>query len=159
MQTFYIDRKIDAPRDVLWDVITDHHLYGEVASNLSSAEVIEGDEEGMKRRCYNQKGESWEETCVFWEEGREFSFEVDTSNYPYPLAKMQGTWGIKGSGDNQRVFLRFDYIPKYGFLGQLMFSLFFSDDEIRNICNGILDKWESKAKELSTNISESVSSS
>lgn len=101
--------------NILWDVITDHKLYGQVASNLNEAEVIEGSGEDMKRRCYNRKGESWDETGVYWEEGREFSFKVDTSDYLYPLAKMVGTWGIKGRGENQRVFMRFDYIQKLGF--------------------------------------------
>jgi len=151
MPDFYIDREIDAPREVLWKVITNHQLYGEAASNLSKVEVVDGEGEGMKRRCYNEKGEGWNETCILWQERMIYSFEVDTSDYPYPLSKMQGTWGIKDSDNKQRVYLRFDYEVKYGFIGRLMLRMFANEKVWRNICNGILDKWEERATELVNN--------
>lgn len=148
MPSFYIDRKIDVPRDILWEVITDHQLYGEAASNLSKVEVVKGHGEGMQRRCYNEKGEGWNETCILWEEGHIYSFEVDTSDYPYPLSRMQGTWGIKKSGNGHKVYMRFDYDVKYGFIGRLMLKMFAKEKVWTDICNGILDRWEERALAL-----------
>lgn len=150
MPEFYIERPIEAPRDILWEVITDHQLYGAAASNLSRAEVVGEQEqgEGMQRRCYNEKGEGWNETCVRWEEGKAYSFEVDTSDYPYPLSKMQGTWGIREEGHRSIVYLHFEYEVKYGILGKLMLKFFANDRVWRDICNGILDRWEERAEEL-----------
>lgn len=148
MQHFYLERKIDASRAVLWDVITNHELYGKAADNLREVEVVEGSGEGMKRICRNAKGESWRETCVRWEEGRVYSFEVDTSNYPYPLKKMQGTWGIKSDESSNIVYLKFDYQAKYGILGRWMMSLLAGEKRFRKVCNGILDRWEEEAESL-----------
>lgn len=150
MANFYIEREINAPRDILWKVITDHQLYGEAASNLSKVEVVKGDGEGMHRRCYNEKGEGWNETCILWQEGHIYSFDVDTSDYPYPLSKMQGTWGIKKDGDKHKAYLRFDYEVKYGFIGKIMLNMFANEKVWTDICNGILDRWEERALALAT---------
>lgn len=146
MPSFYIDRAIDAPREILWNVITDHQLYGEAASNLSRVEVVEGRREGMKRRCYNANGEGWNETCIHWEEGIAYSFEVDTRDYPYPLSKMQGTWGISETDDEYRVYLRFDYQVKYGFIGRWLLNMFAGREVWEQTCNRILDRWEEEAR-------------
>jgi hypothetical protein len=44
--------------------------------------------------------------------------EVDTSDYPYPMTLMRGTFSVDDEGRGARVRLQFDYCFKYGPLGR-----------------------------------------
>jgi hypothetical protein len=119
VQTFVIDRYIDAPRSRTWEVLSDLDGWGEHAPNLSKTEVVDGAAEGAVRRCYNNAGKGWSETCTLWQPGRRYVIEVDTSDYPYPMALMRGTFSADDEGSGTRVRLQFDYRFKYGPLGRL----------------------------------------
>src|SRR5262249_39152765 len=119
VQTFVIDRYIDAPRSRTWEVLSDLDGWGEHAPNLHKTEVVEGAAEGAVRRCYNNAGKSWSETCTLWQPGRRYVMEVDTSDYPYPMTLMRGTFSVDDEGSGTRVGLQFDYRFKYGPLGRL----------------------------------------
>jgi hypothetical protein len=119
VQTFVIDRYIDAPRSGTWEVLSDLDGWGEHAPNLSKTEVVEGAAEGAVRRCYNNAGKGWSETCTLWQPGRRYVMEVDTSDYPYPMTLMRGTFSVDDEGSGTRVSLQFDYRFKYGLLGRL----------------------------------------
>jgi hypothetical protein len=69
VQTFEMERHITAPRAVAWAVLSDLDGWGEHAPNLSKTEVVEGQAEGAVRRCYNNAGKAWNETCSLWEAG------------------------------------------------------------------------------------------
>ena len=56
-----VKRAVRAPASTVWDVMTDHPGYADVASNISKVEVLSGDGLGMKRRCFGPKGENWSE--------------------------------------------------------------------------------------------------
>jgi len=73
---FEDSRTFDAPPDLVWAVITDTDLYAEVAPNLSSVEVLEGEGEGMVRECADTDGKTWTETCTVWEPERRYAVEV-----------------------------------------------------------------------------------
>jgi hypothetical protein len=72
-------------------------------------EVISEPGQPLRRRCTNTAGTGWEETCTLWDEGRRFAVEVDTSNYPYPVAVMRGMWQVDPAPDASRVTMRFAY--------------------------------------------------
>jgi hypothetical protein len=136
-------RVVAAPRELVWDLISDQRLYGEIAMNLSSAEIIGGEGVGMIRQCTNAQGQSWRETCIDWQEGYSYAFEVDTSNYPYPLAKVTGTWAVEEVGNGTRIKMHFDFEPidgpegeQYVRAGKVTFPA---------IAEGILDQWEEMA--------------
>jgi hypothetical protein len=119
MQTFELDRYIDAPRAQAWAVLSDLDGWGEHAPNLRSTEVVAGGGEGAVRRRYNKAGKGWSETCTLWHPGRRYVMEVDTSDYPYPMTVMRGTFSVDDEGRGSRVSLRFDYQFKYGPVGRL----------------------------------------
>ena len=119
METFQLERHIDAPRAQAWEVLSDLDGWGAHAPNLSRTEVIEGAAEGAVRRCYNNSGKGWTETCTLWQPGRRYVMEVDTSDYPYPMSVMRGTFSVDDDGPGSRVKLRFDYQFKYGPLGRV----------------------------------------
>ena len=145
MSTFKIEREVSAPANLVWQVISDVVGYADIAPNLSKAEIISGQGQGMQRRCWDTRGGTWAEQCVLWEEGRRYSMEVDTSDYPYPFAKMQGTWGLTEGTQGVQIQMEFDYTPKYGPLGWMMDKVYIKPAFSR-ICEKLMDNWESEIK-------------
>lgn len=92
-----VKRSVRAPKETVWDVMTDHPAYADVADNISKVEVLSGEGLGMKRRCYGPKGENWEETCDLFEPGHSYGFRIHTEadDYPYPFAELTGRWTVK----------------------------------------------------------------
>jgi hypothetical protein len=62
MPTFEATRVVTAPRGRVWDVISDVAGLAAHAPDLSASELVEGEGEGMVRRCYNKAGDGWSET-------------------------------------------------------------------------------------------------
>ncbi|MGP1397674.1 MAG: SRPBCC family protein [Inquilinaceae bacterium] len=92
-----VQRSVRAPTERVWDVMTDHPAYADVADNISKVEVLSGDGLGMRRRCYGPKGENWAETCDLYEPGHSYGFRVHTEaeDYPYPFAELSGRWTVE----------------------------------------------------------------
>lgn len=93
----------------VWPLLTDHHLYGRLAPNLTSVQVISDPGVPLRRRCTNRSGDGWEETCTLWDDGRRFAVEVDTTSYPYPLTMMVGLWQVDPQHGGTQVTMRFAY--------------------------------------------------
>jgi ribosome-associated toxin RatA of RatAB toxin-antitoxin module len=49
-----------------------------------------------------------------------YTTEVDTSDYPYPLREMRGTWAVEDDPGGTRIHLRYDYELKYGIAGRVL---------------------------------------
>lgn len=92
-----VKRAVQAPVATVWEVMTDHPGYADVADNLSKVEVLSGEGLGMVRRCYGPKGESWKETCDLFKPGETFGFRIHTEadDYPYPFAELSGRWRVQ----------------------------------------------------------------
>jgi hypothetical protein len=91
----------------VWALLTDHDLYGRLAPNLSTVEVVSEAGQPLRRRCTNTAGQAWEETCALWDDGRRFAVDVDTSDYPYPITLMRGLWQVDPDPHGSRVTMRF----------------------------------------------------
>lgn len=137
------ERTVSAPRDRVWEVISDHNGFGDTAPNLSRVEVINGEQLGMERRCYDTKGRGWSETCTLWEEGHRYAFQVDTSDYPYPFARMAGTWGAEEATTGTRITMRYEYEFRRPLLGRFLDP--FVRLSFRRACERILDRWDALA--------------
>jgi len=90
MYTLNVERVVDAPANIVWDVISDVEAYASYAPNLGRA-VKTSDGDAPSRRCWDTQGRGWNEACVLWEEGKQYSYVIDTSDYPYPFTQMKGT--------------------------------------------------------------------
>lgn len=92
-----VRRAVEAPAEGLWRVMIDHGLYATLASNLGGARAITENGPGLVRECTDIRGRSWRESCLVWEPGHRFAMKVDTdaTDYPYPLARMEGSWGVR----------------------------------------------------------------
>jgi len=136
-------RTVDAPIDVVWDVITDHDRYGEVAPNLASVEVIAGADAGLVRRCVDTDGNEWTEQCTRWEPGRTFAVAVDvaTSEFHRSLfSRFEGEWRVEETPEGVLITIRFDFDPRYGPLGILITTVL--RYKAPPIIDTIFDRWE-----------------
>jgi hypothetical protein len=147
MYSFEAKRVVRAPLGVVWEVISDHALFGQVAPNLSHVQVLDGQGEGMSRRCTNTEGDSWEESCVVWNPGREYTFEVTNHSDRYPLKQMRGTFGCAEVSGGVEITVRFDYLPKFDppLMGGLMNWL--GQRAAQGSVRAIFDGWEKAISE------------
>lgn len=116
-------RPYDAPADVVWAVVTDPDVYAEVAPNLASVEILEGEGAGMVRECVDTRGNAWTESCTAWEAGRGFAVEVDveTSDFHQPwFSRFEGRWELTEPDAEVVVTIQFDFDTNYGPLGSAL---------------------------------------
>jgi len=148
MQHYETTRKVNAPRSDAWAVLSDLNGWGDHAPNLSKTEVVAGSAEGAIRRCYNNAGKGWNETCTLWQPGRRYVMDVDTSDYPYPLSIMRGTFDVDDAGKGSIIRLRFDYKVKGGPAGRVLGLLL--RPVFARTCKRLLDSLEEAAVSRAT---------
>lgn len=102
-------RMVAAAPERVWPLVSDHRLYGRLAPNLASVEVLSQPGQPLRRRCVDRAGRSWEETCTLWDGGYRFAVEVDTTGYPYPLTRLRGLWQVDPAPAGSRITMRFAY--------------------------------------------------
>ncbi len=140
-ETFTYSKIVSSSSETSWEVISDVANYHRYATGLDEVFVVSGKEEGMIRSCSDERG-VWRETCTLWEEGRSYSFEVDTkSGFPYPFTYMKGTWSVHVIDDHfSEITVRFDYEMSYKWM-----SWIFSDATNEAFQTGtreLLNNWE-----------------
>lgn len=136
-------RTYSAPPHLVWDVITDAHLYGEVAPNLVAVEIESGAGEGMVRRCTDTNGYEWTETVTSWEPERAYSIAVDVPESRFHrrlFTRFAGRWELVPRGDRVDVRIAFDFDTRYGPLGRLIAAYF--RYVAPDILEAIFDGWE-----------------
>lgn len=144
MYTLKVERVVDAPATVIWEVISDVERYAHYAPNLSEAHKISAGPMPA-RRCYDTQGRGWNEACVLWEEGKRYAYIIDTTDYPYPFTQMKGTWGLEQQSEGITVYMRFDYTPKLPWiLGWLTHQTI--KRAFRPIVTTLMDNWEAEIK-------------
>lgn len=147
MAQISVHRTVDAPAPVVWDVITDHELYGEVAPNLSTVEVLDGEGVGLIRRCVDTNGNEWTESCTRWEDGRGFAVSVDVEQSDFHrrlFSRFEGAWWLSEHEDGVQITMEFSFDPKYGPLGVLVSK--FLEYRASPIVAELLDRWEAEIR-------------
>lgn len=135
-------RLINADKASVWKVISIVKDYHKMAPNIDNVTILSGEGKGMQRQCSHGKN-SWQETCTLWNEGNQFSFEVNTSapDYPYPLSYLKGTWvAKKHSATKTEIIMHFELTYKYKILNIIAHP--FIKSKFNKICNELLDNWE-----------------
>ncbi|MCP4314755.1 MAG: SRPBCC family protein [Hyphomicrobiales bacterium] len=125
----------------VWQVMSHHEAYADVADNLSKVEVLRGTGADTERRCTDTKGKSWNETCTLWEEGRAYAFRVhtDAPDYPYPIAQLNGKWLLDPVPGGTRITMIFKVTGKSGLLNGLIFRLMAAP--FSSVCDRLLTNW------------------
>lgn len=129
----------------VWDVMSDHPGYADVASNISRVEVVSGNGADMQRKCYGPKGESWSETCTHFEDQKSFGFRVHTeaADYPYPFAAVAGRWSLEPVNDGTRFSILITVVPKGGALARYGMYLV-SKRQFAGILTEIANRWAAR---------------
>lgn len=142
MKTLEFSRAVGVAPDLAWQVVSDVVGFGDVAPNLSRAEILEGRGEGMLRRCYDGRGRGWNEVCTLWDEGRRYEMRVRTETYPSPLRQMfrefRGAWEVEPAGGGSTVSMRYQVEPSV--LGRLLWRPIRRTFERQ--CELLLDNWQ-----------------
>ena len=149
MYTLKFTRDVDVSTSTAWEIISDLEKYAEYAPNLSHAKVLEGEGVGLVRRCGDNRGGEWNETCVLWEDGHRYSIQVDMSEYPYPFTSMQGTWSVKSGEQGTQVSMQFEFQPKFDppIMGRLIYMIMMRPAFMK-IGNKLMGNWETAMHDL-----------
>lgn len=130
-----------ASAERVWQVMSHQEAYADVADNISKVEVTRGSGETLERRCFDNDGKSWNESCTLWDEGRAFAFRVHTEapDYPYPIAALAGEWSLSPMSDGTQIQMVFHVTAKPGFVNGLMFRLMAAP--FSSVCDRLLQRW------------------
>jgi len=149
-----VSRKVNAPPNVVWQVMTDHPSYADVADNISRVEVVSGEGVGMLRRCYGLKGENWLESCDLYDEGRAYGFRVHTEapDYPYPFSSLQGRWAVASQDNDSEFSIVIAAEPNGNKLAQLVFNTI-AKRQFKAVLIDLADAWAIRMEHQSQDIS------
>lgn len=143
IETLSAERHVSVPPERAWEAVSDHALFGQLATNLARVEPLDADGVGMRRVCTDTRGNTWTERCSVWQPGVCYRVEVDVATYPLPLrllvAGLAGTFGVAPVDGGSRLWMRFDVTPRGGALGVLAVRAT-RRSSLRNL-QGILDGW------------------
>jgi len=142
MKSLYAQRRINAPLELVWKVISDVGDYARYAPNLNSSRIVSGEGKGLIRECTSKEG-LWQEICTDWQEQEFYLFEVQTQakNYPFPFKTLNGKWEVCNSGDTHTdIRMKFDFEFKNLLLGWLIYPLM--RRKFITICEQLLDNWQ-----------------
>ncbi|MCG8379219.1 MAG: CBS domain-containing protein [Proteobacteria bacterium] len=150
MAVYEISRNIKAHTDVIWNVLSNHDAFTEIAPDIIKVETVSGEKAGMIRRLHHKSGKVWEEKCTAWEDNHYYTMEVDTTSYPLPVNKMTRTCSMKEGQKNTKVTISYKYKPKYRFFGNFMdkhhilpILKLYSNQLMENIARKIYDsEWQ-----------------
>ncbi len=147
-QRFTAERIINAPKDKVWNIISDVGNYHKVtAAGIHDVKIIEGEGLGLKRVCSDPNGNSWEETCTLWNPGEAFEFVVNTQreDYPFPLKSLKGAWKVSElSNYETKLTLDFTYEFKNAFLSGFFLSM--GKKHATEDTKILLDNWQRMAE-------------
>ncbi len=145
---FINERVVQAPKEKVWEVISDVGNYEHVTTAaISRVDILEGSGVGMIRECADEKGKSWQETCTIWEPGKRFRFVVDTHHpdFDLPFDEIAGTWSLHPLGPTTtKIVMDFAYQFSNPFLSGFLLPL--AKKKAREDTEYILDNWQRMAE-------------
>ncbi len=121
MRTVKLSKKIDAPRQVIWDILADFGNVSDwntgVNESHSTSDAANG--VGATRHCDLGPGGALEETIRDWEPNERMAISIDAATKA-PIKGGLGTFLLTGDeAGPTEVALNFEYTPKGGPIGNL----------------------------------------
>ena len=149
MRHLNLSKKIDASRQVIWDILADFPNVADwnrgVKKSHSTSDAASG--VGASRHCDLAPVEALEETIREWEPNERMAISIDAATKA-PIKGGLGTFVLTGDDAGPtEVALQFDYRPKAGPIGNLFNKLL--DKRFMKGFHGYLDDLDSMATEPS----------
>lgn len=149
MRTVNLSKKIDAPRQVIWDILADFANVADWNSGVneshSTSDAANG--VGATRHCDLGPGGELEETIRSWKPNESMAISIDTATKA-PIKGGLGTFVLTGDDAGPtEVALQFDYTPKGGPIGTLFGNVI--DKQFMKGFHGYLNDLDSTASQRS----------
>ncbi len=114
-----------------WVVVADAAGYAEVAPGIAET-TTDGDvADGMTRRCVDDGGRAWSETCTVLAPGRAYRMDVDTTTYPMRhrlvFDRLAMRWRVEPRAGGSTIELAFVGGVKLGLLGRAAVAMMTRD--------------------------------
>ena len=121
-----VQRKINAPAEVLWSYLADYSNIHRFHPLLKSSHFVDGAsacELGSTRQCNMKDGNYIMEKIVDWKENSHYTVDIyDTS---MPLKSAKASLGVTQLGNGtSEVYMHLDMEPKYKIMQPLMYLMF-----------------------------------
>lgn len=143
MASFTLFREVDAPPEVVFDVLTDHRRYAEITRLRKSTLEREGDSapDGVGAiRVLRAVGPPIREEVVAYERPSRFSYKVLSG---LPLRDHLGTVSLESSDAGTKVTYALKAIPTIPFAGKVvMLGL---ERAVTELLNGVVSESERRA--------------
>ncbi len=124
MGSFTTSVRIDAPRDRVWEVLSDlgsiYKWNPGITHSFSTSDAAMG--EDAMRQCDLPGGGFLRERAHNWSEGEGFTIEIYESSLPMKESSVD--FRAKAAGEATVIDLKVDYKLKYGPLGALLDAAF-----------------------------------
>ena len=150
MRTVNVSTKIDASRQVIWDILADFANVAEwnTGVNESHSTSAEANGVGATRHCDLGPGGALEETIREWEPNNSMAISIDSATKA-PIKGGLGTFALAGDDAGPtEVALQFEYTPKGGPIGNLFGRVL--DKQFLKSFHGYLTDLDSTAAQRST---------
>ena len=121
MRTLNLTKKIDAPRQVIWDILADFANVAEwnTGVNESHSTTVAANGVGAARHCDLGPAGALEETIRAWEPNEHMTISIDSATKA-PINGGLGKFVLTGDDASPtEVALQFEYTPKGGPIGNM----------------------------------------
>ena len=122
MRTVKLSKKIDASRQVIWDILADFANVADWNSGVKESHSTSAAANGVgaTRHCDLGPAGALDETIREWEPNKSMAISIDSATKA-PIKGGLGTFVLTGDDAGPiEVALRFDYTPKGGPFGNLL---------------------------------------
>lgn len=130
MEQIKVGQMVDAPKDKVWSILADFD--GVYKSNPYVMKSYTLNEQsrglGAERHCeLNADGSSYsQERIVEWHEGEGYAIEMHGGTNLPPVNDLRVALQVEAIDEvRSRIFMIFNYCPKWGILGQMMNPIVF----------------------------------
>lgn len=143
MSVLEVSRVVDVDLATAWRVVNDQAYFGELSPGLSRVEIVSGHGTEAIRRCWDTKGNHWDESCPVYLEGQRITFQIDPTTHPARrlIRRITGTHEVEAvRSGGTRVAIRFDFQLRYGLLGWALTQLALRG--VRLSAMAVVDGWQ-----------------
>ena len=124
--TLHIERKIVAPKEVLWRYLSDYSNIYKFHPLLKNSHFVEGSCAaglGATRQCDMLDGSFLKEKVTEWQEGSHYTIDVYETSLP--VRKAKATLGLRTSSYKETIaYMDMEIESKYAFLTPFMTFFF-----------------------------------